>query len=496
MSRSLIIDDKHYTATDGQTVIEVATANDIYIPHFCWHGGLSIAGVCRFCMVEVEGRPKLEIACNLPVVDGMVVRTQSEQVKNAHKWALEFHLINHPLDCPICDQAGECGLQDYYMQVGKYPAQMTQPKVLKPKNLDVGNDLILDTERCILCSRCVRFEEEVTKTSALGIFDRGDRSIIGVYGEAKIEHNYTTNLVDICPVGAFTSKDFRFKKRVWFTEDVKTICPGCATGCSINIAHNADLNRYYRVTPRSSEVNGHWMCNFGRTMYDHLNVENRLLTSYRRDSVTGKLTKSTTTTVLTELHEQLVVAQQRVALLISSQYTNEEYRALFGYFVGDLGVTDVYLWRSKNEDTETFDGILMRGDRNANSRGLTKMLTEFKVEARVDFDSLLVGDYQLVVALTPEIFATFDRAIDDQLAELAKLPFVSLWANDRRVLDFSWTQVVSTRCFSEKRGSFTNYNDRQQSLEQPVSPISGEIKDLGEIVELLTRISTLEVACQ
>ena len=503
MSKSLTIDDKPYTASDDQTVIEVAMANDIYIPHFCWHGGLSVAGVCRFCMVEVEGRPKLEIACNLPVVDGMVVNTQSEQVKKAHKWALEFHLINHPLDCPICDQAGECGLQDYYMQVGKYPAQMTQPKVLKPKNLDVGNDLILDTERCILCSRCVRFEEEVTKTSALGIFDRGDRSIIGVYGDTKLEHNYTTNLVDICPVGAFTSKDFRFKKRVWFTKDVESICPGCATGCSINVAHNADLNRYYRVKPNYSEVNGHWMCNFGRTVYDHLNVENRLLTSYQCDQATKKLTKSSTVKVLAELHQQLVAAtQQQIALLVSSQYTNEEYQALFSYFTGELGITNVYLWRSKGEDTEAFDGILARGDRNANSRGLDQVLAEFKIEASADFDSLLAGNYQLVIALTPEIFTTFDKSIDDQLSELAKLPFVSVWANDKRVLDFSWAQVVSTKCFIEKRGNFTNYNDQQRSLEQPTNPISSEIKDLGEIIELLANCSTssnnstTEVACQ
>ena len=254
MSIAITINAQEFEAAPGQTVMDLARHNDIDIPHFCWHPGLSIAGVCRFCLVEVEGRPKLEIACNLPVAAGMRVRTDSAQVKEAHKWALEFHLINHPLDCPICDQAGECGLQDYYMQVGKYQAQMTQEKVLKPKKLDVGTDLVLDTERCILCSRCVRFEDEVTKTGALGIFDRGDRAIIGTYQDRRIEHNYTTNLVDICPVGAFTSKDFRFKKRVWFTQDVQTICPGCSTGCAIDLAFNADLKRYYRIKPRFSDV--------------------------------------------------------------------------------------------------------------------------------------------------------------------------------------------------------------------------------------------------
>ncbi len=210
---------------EGSTVMQAAAKAAISIPHFCWHPGLKVAGVCRFCLVKVEGARKLEIACNLPVREGMVVDSLDPEVKEAHKWALEFHLVNHPLDCPICDQAGECKLQDFYMDVGKYKSQVHRPKVLKPKALDLGKDLVLDTERCILCDRCVRFEQEVTKTGALGIFDRGDRAIIGTYPGKQIDHNYTTNLVDICPVGAFTSKDFRFKQRVWFLEDKSTTCP-------------------------------------------------------------------------------------------------------------------------------------------------------------------------------------------------------------------------------------------------------------------------------
>lgn len=164
---SFKINGQSVTVPKGTTVMQAAQQMKIAIPHFCWHPGLSVAGVCRFCLVKIEGRPKLEIACNLQATEGMEVRTDTDEVKDAHKWALEFHLINHPLDCPICDQAGECGLQNYYMSVGKYQSQMDRPKVLKPKALDVGGDLVLDTERCILCSRCVRFEKEVTKTEPL-----------------------------------------------------------------------------------------------------------------------------------------------------------------------------------------------------------------------------------------------------------------------------------------------------------------------------------------
>ncbi len=486
MSIAITINEEEFTAEQGQTVMELAQQHDIYIPHFCWHPGLSIAGVCRFCMVEVEGRPKLEIACNLPVTAGMQVRTDSEPVQEAHKWALEFHLINHPLDCPICDQAGECGLQDYYMQVGKYQAQMTQAKVLKPKKLDVGVDLVLDTERCILCSRCVRFEDEVTKSGGLGIFDRGDRAIIGTYQNKRIEHNYTTNLVDICPVGAFTSKDFRFKKRVWFTQEAQTVCPGCATGCAIDLAFNADLKRYYRIKPRFSEVNAHWMCNFGRGMYMHLNVEQRLLSAYSAAEDAHKpMLKTDTAHIVQALAEQLQQAQQ-VALLVTPQYTVEDYRALLAFFVGKLGIRNVHQWRSRQEDTEKFDGVLWRGDQNPNSRGLLEVLAEFGIDKQQgnEFDTLAAGNYDLVIALAPQVLATF-ADIETDLQKLQELPWVSLWASAKQVLDYRYQQVLALTCFAEQRGTYRNYAGVERQLHAATSPVSAEIMSITALVEKL-----------
>ena len=487
MSIAITINDKQFTAEQGQTVMELAQQHDIYIPHFCWHPGLSVAGVCRFCMVEVEGRPKLEIACNLPITEGMQVRTDSEQVKDAHKWALEFHLINHPLDCPICDQAGECGLQDYYMQVGKYQAQMTQDKVLKPKKLDVGTDLVLDTERCILCSRCVRFEDEVTKTGGLGIFDRGDRSIIGTYQDKRIEHDYTTNLVDICPVGAFTSKDFRFKKRVWFTKDVQTVCPGCATGCAVDLAYNAELKRYYRLKPRFSEVNGHWMCNFGRGMYEHANVEQRLLSAYTAaaDEADQAMVKTETAQVVQALATQLQQAQ-KVALLVTPQYTVEDYRSLFAFFVKQLGNTEIHQWRSRQEDVSKFDGILWRGDQNPNSRGLLEVLAEFGVEKQQnnEFDTLTAGNYDVVIALAPQVWTTFAN-IEADLQKLQELPYVSLWASAKQVLTYRYQQVLALPCFAEQNGTYRNYAGTERQLQAATTPISTDIMSVTAWVEAL-----------
>jgi NADH-quinone oxidoreductase subunit G len=177
----------------------------------------------------------LQIACNTVVTEGMVINNNSEKVKDTVKWGLDFHLINHPLDCPICDQAGECGLQEQYMEYGKYDPEMAEKKVKKRKVVDLGPTIVLDTERCILCSRCVRFTEEVTETNELGIFNRGDRSEIGTFKDKPLANKYSLNTVDICPVGALTSKDFRFRQRVWYLKEADSICPGCSTGCSIKV---------------------------------------------------------------------------------------------------------------------------------------------------------------------------------------------------------------------------------------------------------------------
>ena len=226
----LTIDGKEIEVPDGTRLFDACTeARGETLPHFCYHPDLPIAGVCRLCQVEVEGMPKLTIACNTMVRDGMVVHTRNERVSKANQQVLEMHLINHPVDCPICDQAGECGLQNQYMEYGLYDAKVQMAeKVNKAKAKVIGPHVILDQERCVLCSRCVRFCNDVTGTGEMGIFNRGDRAEIDTAPGVQLDNNYSMNTVDICPVGALTSRDFRFQKRVWMLKAAEGVCPGCA----------------------------------------------------------------------------------------------------------------------------------------------------------------------------------------------------------------------------------------------------------------------------
>jgi NADH-quinone oxidoreductase subunit G len=258
------IDGTKVEVADGQTVIQAADRAGIEIPHYCWHPGLSISGNCRMCLVEIEKSPKLQIACNTRVTDGMVVHTTSEKTKTAQKAVLEFLLINHPIDCPVCDQAGECKLQEYYMDYDRQRSRMPlEDKVHKGKAIPIGQHVMLDQERCILCARCTRFCDEVTKTSELGIFERGDHSRIELAHGKTLDNPYSINVVDICPVGALTNREFRFKARVWYLERTDSVCGACANGCNMEIYHRE--GRIFRFQPRANmDVNDYWMCDAGR----------------------------------------------------------------------------------------------------------------------------------------------------------------------------------------------------------------------------------------
>jgi NADH-quinone oxidoreductase subunit G len=488
-SVSFFMNDKPYTVPKGTTVMAAASQHNVYIPHFCWHPGLSIAGVCRFCLVKVEGRPKLEIACNLTATEGMKVSTVAPEVKDAHKWALEFHLVNHPLDCPICDQAGECKLQDFYMEVGKYKSQMTRPKVLKPKALIVGDDLVLDTERCILCDRCVRFEEQVTKTGALGIFNRGDRAIVGTYPDKRITHNYQTNLVDICPVGAFTSKDFRFKQRVWFLKETPAVCPGCSTGCHVSVHAKPEVRTYFRLKPRHSAVNGHWMCDVGRQTYKPLNQESRLRSALVSEDGTRR--RAGFDEGLATLAKKLAVTKpDGVALLVSPQYTCEEYEALFGFFVQKLGVKKVYQWREPTEKLEAFDGLLYRGDHNPNTRGLSAALQKAGLphDVKNGFDELPKSGAAVVIGLAPEVSFQYP-SLPEQLRKLEELPFVSLWTLYGKVDEHKRiAHALPMKGFAEKKGTFLNFEGKAGALAAPFPAAVDDARDVVEVVAALADV--------
>ncbi len=264
----------------GTNLIEAALRVGVQIPHYCYHPRLSVVGQCRMCVVRVEGMPKLQTACSTTVVkDGMVVRTDTPDVVEGQRSVMEFLLINHPLDCPICDQAGECGLQDYSFKHGqafsrfRYEEKRTYPV---KERIPLGPNVLLNMNRCIQCTRCIRFTHEIAGTGELGFFQRGARTEIGVFPGKPLDNDLSTCVVDICPVGALTSTRFRFAERVWYLDKKPSLCTGCDVGCNITLEHRKGEVRRYK--PRfNPEVNDYWMCDFGRASHERYQQQPRLL---------------------------------------------------------------------------------------------------------------------------------------------------------------------------------------------------------------------------
>src|SRR5438034_1775150 len=326
-----VIDGREIDVPAGTTVIQAGLMAGIEIPHFCWHPDLPVDGNCRMCLVEIEKMPKLQIACNTVVSDGMVVRTTSEKAVQAHRTTLEFLLVNHPIDCPVCDQAGECYLQDQYMEHGLHDSKIQpEEKVRKRKVVDLG-PIMLDAERCVLCSRCLRFEANVTGTNSFEFVNRGDHMQISTFENRPITHNYAGNLADVCPVGALLSHDFRFKMRVWFLEATDSVCPGCSTGCNIFIDHRD--GEVHRLRPRRNvEVNKSWMCDVGRREYKEIAIDRRVTAARKQGSGPLSLGEA-----LDALGTRLAAARAATAFVASPQATNEDlyvFRGLADYLGG------------------------------------------------------------------------------------------------------------------------------------------------------------------
>jgi len=273
---NLTVDGVPLSVPKGTLVIEAAKQAGVLVPHYCYHPGLPVAGVCRMCLVDIEKAPKLQIACATQVAEGMVVRTQSPQAKKGRMGVLELLLINHPLDCPICDQAGECELQDFTFQEGR-PATRYSPEYAKRFNPveDFGPDVLYVPNRCILCTRCVRFMEDVAKEPVLNVSERGDRAFIGIHSESRLDHPWAGNVVDLCPVGSLLSKDFLHKARAWELDKAASICTGCSQGCNVTL--DTRENVVVRVRPRPNlEVNRYFICDHGRSNYRWMNRGDRI----------------------------------------------------------------------------------------------------------------------------------------------------------------------------------------------------------------------------
>jgi len=461
----LTIDGKEIEVPDGTSLFDACReARGEALPHFCYHPDLSIAGVCRLCQVEVEGMPKLTIACNTTVRDEMVVHTRNERVTRAARQILEMHLINHPVDCPICDQAGECGLQNQYMNYGLYDSEIEMAdKVNKSKAQVIGPQVILDKERCVLCSRCVRFCDEVTGTSEMGIFNRGNRAEIGTAPGVELDNDYSLNTVDICPVGALTSRDFRFQKRVWMLKAAESVCPGCATGCNVRVDYEA--GRIYRLKPRyNPDVNGRWMCDRGRMLYKHVH-EDRRLTEPRFKGETGRWTD-----LQTELAARL---SGPLGLAVTSAHQSLEELYLLKSLVGDAALCGGLA----GSDMGVGDDLLLSADRSPNRKGLELMgLSEMDAAALATAIRSAPGTV-LVHGGNPAA----DPAVAEALKGHGRVIYIGCHDNETaQACDL----VLPGAMWAEKAGIFANKDGRLQGFKPSVARPGSAREDWRILAEL------------
>jgi NADH-quinone oxidoreductase subunit G len=390
----IFVNGQSVQAHDDETVLQAALRNGLFIPYFCWHPSLSIAGNCRICVVQQEGKDWVEIACNMPATEGLKVLTDSDLVRAHRKATLQFITLNHPVDCGICDKAGECTLQDYHYAYNGERRASIDAKVTATKYVELSPRIVLDNERCILCSRCVRFTREISKSHGLGIKDRGDHSLVRAAEDGAFARDpYSDNVVDLCPVGALLSKSFLHKARVWYLQATKSVCPGCARGCTIDVWHrkpewkvkaldpkeNASIAR---VTPRENpDVNGPFICNYGRD----------LARVFERQRARAPMRKGKVV-VLEEALEtarSLLAAAKHPVALISSAASNEELVA-FKDALGGRVEAFVKPDRVAEAGEVVEDDFLIRADKNPNTAGARALFGPQEIRFAPDTDVVLV----------------------------------------------------------------------------------------------------------
>ena len=482
---TLTIDGKSITVPAGTTVIQAAEQLGIFVPRYCYHPGLSIAGNCRICLVEIEKAPKLQIACNTPVAEGMVVHTQNSKVNQGREAVLEFLLINHPLDCPVCDQSGECDLQNFYMQYGLYDARFREQKVKKAKAEPLGPTVMLDAERCVLCSRCVRFTDEITKTGELGIFNRGDKAEVGLYPGTELNNKYSGNVVDICPVGALTDRDFRFKARVWYLKSAPSVCTGCSQGCNIDLhyvldrPHLADGARVMRVKPRyNAEVNQWWICDEGRYSYKAID-QGRLRKVLHRGAET---TWDAALTALAASLKEMKAAgrHSQVGILPSPQLTTEELVLLKKFFKESLGITQSDLQVPAQPGSS--DNFLIKSDKNPNTMGMALVgLQGALFDPAAPLKMLWVFGHDLV--------KLFGEEKVKKLADSLDL-FVFQGSNENGTSKYAhW--VLPSAVAAEKDGTFVNCHGRIQRIFKAFEPLTDSRPDWQILLDLAARLDVV-----
>ncbi|MGE0787062.1 MAG: 2Fe-2S iron-sulfur cluster-binding protein [Sandaracinaceae bacterium] len=472
----------------GDTIIQAAYRQGIEIPHYCWHPGLTVAANCRMCLVEIKAerpmalpilkwdakkkeylpatKPKLQPACQQMAADGMEVFAKSPNALKAQETTQEFLLLNHPVDCPICDQAGECKLQDYWLtSQTKLKRKETEP-VHKPKGVRFGPTIVYDAERCIMCTRCIRFCDEVAKDHVLDMRERGNLNEITLSPGRQLDNDYTLMTEHVCPVGALTSRDFRFKARVWFLKGAKGVCTGCATGCNTWVDYDPRYERVYRLRPRDNlEVNKYWMCDDGMMTYKRFHEDRVLSGRVRAAGKLNEVSRGDAVRAAARVLEK--VERGKLGVVLSAQHASEDNFVLARLAKERFGAEHVYLtakapWKG--------DDILRHTDHNPNRAGAIAVAHGDPRSMEQLVEDIEAGTISAVLSLGPDTSLT-----EAELAPLANLAsegvgtaaHVNLTAN-AGALTSSASVVIPVASVAESAGTFVNFQGRAQSFKAAV----------------------------
>ena len=468
---NVYIDNQKIEANAGETIIAAAKKNNIYVPHFCWHPELSVAGNCRMCLVEVgtpkrnpDGSfekdnngelviaymPKLQIACNTMVSDEMRVNINSQKCIDARASVMEFLLINHPLDCPICDEAGACKLQNYSTAYSKGGSRFTEEKNKNPKRVDWNDKIIYDAERCISCSRCIRFTDEIMKENVLSFINRGDKVRINRFQDKEIENEYSMNVIDNCPVGALTSKDFRFKSRVWDMSFQPSICNKCARGCNVNIG--VRNNEILRVQPMPNMyVNNYWMCDYGR-----LNLANKI---NNNRIASPRIYEETLRSVpweeaINHTVQLLKKSKPDEIFIITSPNSSNETIYLLSLLSKQINKYNIGYIPNINYDFA--DDMLKTKHLSPNTNGLEA----FDINP-IDIPQLISYIHNNIIKTCIVFEEDFNNA-PDLIRPFAKLKNLILCISNQSDATMYANAILPTATFAECEGTFTNIDNRVQ----------------------------------
>ena len=467
------LDGKEIEFTQGQTIIEAAKAVGIEIPHFCWHPSLSVAGNCRICLVEIEKAPKGMIACATQATDGMVVYANSPKAVHMRNAVMEFLLINHPLDCPICDEAGECKLQDYAYKYSIGKSRFDEEKIHKDKRVELGPNVMFDQERCISCSRCIRFCEEIAGEPQLTFVYRGEHVTIETFPGKKLDNPYAMNVIEICPVGALTSRDFRFKARVWDMSSTKSICTGCARGCNMHIWVRD--NEILRLTPRENmDVNQYWMCDYGRlNTFKYVNDEKTRVNSPMVRPLEGGILNDENfeladcewddaiARAISELNNYI---RDEIAFIASPYSTLEDNFTLKRFAKEVIGTKNIaYIPHIEGED----DKLLLRADKTPNAAGL-KYLGIKPITPKF-IEKILNKQVKLVYMINDNL-GRLERTEDITKAiEVGILHISNFFEKSKKA-----TVIFPASTYAEINGTFVNFQNRVQRIRPAVATLEQE----------------------